>query len=447
MKRLAIIGGGPAAFYVASRILSRSTDPSLRVHIFDRLWSPHGLVRYGVAPDHPEVKNCTHKFDQVASDARFRFFGNVDVGIARNDALKHAVHLPLRDLQNSYSHLVYATGCTLPTQHSALPPSEWVIPALKFVHWYTQHPAAPPAPALDKISRVALIGNGNVALDIARMLLTAPAVLKQYDVPSPVISVLERSKVTHVDILARRGPLQAAFTAKELRELLTLPDAAMEPIPDQLLQVPVDITPSRPQSRILQLLQKGSKTSFGSTAKSFSMHFFANPTGLIPPATADNGFAQLQLERTTLDAAGRAIPGARIPPLPTSLVVPSIGLQPEKPLRVRAGRVLDVDGETALRNVYAAGWAATGAKGVIASTMMDAYSVADVVLGDLAEAADDVNGADGPPACVRDAKGVVTTYEDWKRVDAEEIRRGEASGKERERMDWENARQFLWGFD
>ncbi|KAJ7066563.1 ferredoxin adrenodoxin reductase [Mycena amicta] len=449
MKKLAVIGGGPAGFYVASRILSRSSDPALRVHIFDRLWTPHGLVRYGVAPDHPEVKNCTHKFDeQVASDSRFRFFGNVDVGHSPNSALKDAVHVPLRDIQSSYSHLVFATGCTLPTHHPALPPSPWVLPALSFVHWYTQHPSAPPPPALHKMSRVALIGNGNVALDIARILLTAPSVLEKYDVPRPVLSVLERSQVTHVDILARRGPLQAAFTAKELRELLTLPAAAMEPIPPELLVVPPDTTPSRAQSRILQLLQKGSKTSFGTTPKSFSMHFFANPTGLVPPLTSsDAALAQLQLEQTTLDAAGRAISGARLPPLPTSFVIPSLGLRPDPtlgPLRTRAGRVLSADGETVLSNTYAAGWAATGARGVIASTMMDAYGVADVVLGDLDEQAEDILVDDRPPERIRNAQGV-TTYADWKRVDVEEVRRGAELGKERERMGWQEARAFLWG--
>ncbi|KAF7309835.1 NADPH:adrenodoxin oxidoreductase, mitochondrial [Mycena indigotica] len=447
--KLAIIGGGPAGFYLASRILSRSSDPALRIHIFDRLWSPHGLVRYGVAPDHPEVKNCTHKFDeQVASDGRFSFFGNVNVG--NSAPLQNTIHIPLRDIQRNYSHLVFTTGCTVPTNHSALPPSPWVIPALRFVHWYTQHPSSPPAPALDKMTRVALIGNGNVALDIARMLLTDPSVLQQYDVPVSVLSILKQSKVSHVDILARRGPLQAAFTAKELRELLNLPNAAMEPIPSELLAIPADTTPSRAQSRIFQLLQKGSKMSFGNTPKSFSLRFFVNPTGLVPPLS--EGMPQLQLEQTSLDAAGRALSGSRLPPLPVSLVVPSIGLQPDPalgPIRTRAGRVLSANGHSVLKNMYAAGWAATGARGVIATTMMDAYAVGDTLLDDLGGCEGEMHmnpepSDDRPPEVIQTANRIVTSYADWKRVDAEEVRRGQQQGKERERMTWSEARAFLW---
>ncbi|KAJ7224229.1 ferredoxin adrenodoxin reductase [Mycena pura] len=456
--KLAIVGGGPAGFYVASRVLSRTRDAAVRVHMFDRLWAPHGLVRYGVAPDHPEVKNCTHKFDKVAADNRFRFFGNVNVTVNVSNAGSDVLALPLQDIQDNYSHLVFATGCTLPTQHPALPPSPWCMPALSFVHWYTQHPEMPPPPPLHAMTRVALIGNGNVALDIARILLTPPANLKKYDVPQSVLAILERSAVTHVDIVARRGPLHAAFAAKELRELLTLPDASMVPIPSALLAVPPDTTSSRQQSRILQLLQQGSKNVFGTTRKTWALHFFMSPTALVPPVGAD--FAQLQLAQTTVDAAGRVIPGARAPPLATSLVVPSLGLRADPalgPLRTRAGCVLSADGERVLRGVYAAGWAATGARGVIASTMMDAYGVADALLADASAEASAHNVSEGvtadlamnpapiddlPPPRIRDAHGV-TTYDDWKRVDAEEVRRGAVLGKERERMRWEEARSFL----
>ncbi|KAJ7155375.1 hypothetical protein C8R43DRAFT_999564 [Mycena crocata] len=462
--KLAIIGGGPSAFYVASRLLSRLPERrDVRVHVFDRLWAPHGLVRYGVAPDHPEVKNCTNKFDLVAADPRFRFFGNVNVGAPAPKGMPDAVQLPLEDLQAHYSHLVFATGCALPAVHSALAASPWVLPALEFVHWYTQHPSAPPPPPLDTLTHVALIGNGNVALDVARMLLTPPAVLEKYDVPRSVLDILALSTVRHVDIVARRGPLQAAFTAKELRELTNLPDAAMKPLDPALVGVPPGA--SRQQSRILALLAKGSQNAFGTTSKTWALEFFKSPTGLTPPPAGERD-PELQLVHTALDSEGRAVPTGETSSLRTSLVVPSLGFRGEPDfaagffdatrghLRARMGRVVTPEGH-AVRNVYAAGWAATGARGVLATTMMAAYGVADAVLQDaglLGESAPldvvdslPMNPApsdDLPPTAVR-AAGRVVSYEDWKRVDAEEIRRGEALNKERERMGWEQAAAFL----
>ena len=244
--KLAIIGGGPSAFYVASRVLKSlplQDFRNVRVHIFDRLWAPHGLVRYGVAPDHPEVKasclglnlgnhlftdkfrfskNCTHKFDATAQDSRFRFFGNVEVADTVF-TIPYAVSLPVSSILDSYSHVVFATGCTLPTVHEALPSSPFCIPALSFVHWYTQHPNTPPPPPLNKVSHVSIIGNGNVSLDVARMLLTDVKVLTKYDVPQHVLDVFSRSTVKHVSIIGRRGPFEAAFTTKELREMINLP--------------------------------------------------------------------------------------------------------------------------------------------------------------------------------------------------------------------------------
>ncbi|KAJ7446693.1 hypothetical protein FB451DRAFT_1355027 [Mycena latifolia] len=474
--KLAIVGGGPSAFYVASRLLSRSSNPKLGVHVFDRLWAPHGLVRYGVAPDHPEVKNCTHKFDAVAADPRFRFFGNVNVGVPRPPGFEHAVQVPIADIYNTYSHLLFATGCTVPARHGALGPgSPFCMPALSFVHWYTQHPSAPPAPPLDQLEHVTLIGNGNVALDVARMLLAPPAHLAKYDVPAPVLAALARSAVRHVSIVARRGPLQAAFTAKELRELTNLPDVAMVPLDPALLAVPPGTVPARQQARVLQLLAQGSRANVATARKTWALEFFKAPTGVeADPA----GGARLQLVHTALDGEGRAVQGEPAPPLRTSLVLPSLGFraEPDAPffdaatghLRAEGGRVLGADGR-GVRGVYASGWAAMGARGVLAATMMDAYGVADRMLADTeargeaslgpptgveadggAEPLMNPTPADGlPPAVVQAgcSAGRVVEYPQWKSVDEEEVRRGAALGKERERMQWPAAGKFLWGDD
>ncbi|KAI6046231.1 hypothetical protein EDC04DRAFT_2632592 [Pisolithus marmoratus] len=481
--KLAIVGGGPSAFYVASRLLSLlpNSGPSslpLRVHMFDRAWAPHGLVRYGVAPDHPEVKNCTHKFDAAALDPRFRFFGHVNIDCNGLPPIPSALSIPISSLFSNYTHLLFATGCPLPTLHPAIPPSRHCIPALSFVHWYTRHPSQPPPPAIDKFTHLTLIGNGNVSLDIARILLTNPSVLEKYDLPKQVLDVLSRSAIKHVSIIGRRGPLQAAFTNKELRELMNLPEASMVPIDSSVLVPPDGTTLTRQQRRTLELLQKGSQKAPGTTPKSWSLEFYRSPTSLSSPSSASPAdMSQLTLAHTRVDpVTGRAVLTGETSTLSTSVVVTSLGFRAERTatfrdpsvnhLRTRAGRVLSANG-TAIPNIYASGWAANGAKGVLASTMMDAYAVADTILSDITPGPERVqttaaseylpneNSADlmlnpqphpeePPKEVVQGIKdGTVTQYEDWKAVDAEEIRKGEVLGKERERMNWEDAKAFL----
>lgn len=393
--------------------------------------------------------------------------------------------LPLSTLLQHYTHVLFSTGCTVPVLHSALPPSAYCVPALSLVHWYTQHPSRPPTPSLEKISHVTLIGQGNVSLDVARMLLTPPSELAKYDVPDPVLAVLERSAVEHVSIVGRRGPFQAAFTTKELREMMNLSNASMVPLDSSVLQPADGAELTRQQSRTLQLLQKGSKNKPGTTRKSWSLDFFRSPTGLaLPNATDAVGVrppAQLTLAHTMLDPSARAVTTGETSSLETSLVVTSLGHRAEPSaawydpalghLRTLGGRVLDAAGRT-VRNVYASGWAATGARGVLVSTMMDAYAVADTILRDAFPGEDvktvpvgDVDvgaktaeadkeytdvlpqavvGEDPPPEVEKAWRdGQVTDYADWREINAEEIRRGHERGKERERMGWDEAQRFL----
>lgn len=313
------------------------------------------------------------------------------------------------------------------------------------------------------------------------MLLTPPSTLEKYDVPEPVLDVLRRSAVKHVSIVGRRGPLQAAFTTKELREMMNLEVAAMDPFDPALLAPPEGVQLTRQQQRTMQLLQKGSKNQPGSMPKSWSLDFFRSPTHLAPApkdALSTTRPLSLTLAHTTLSEAKRAVPTGAASSLRTSMVVTSLGHHGEPTpwydsalghVRTVGGRVVDEHGNT-LRNVYASGWAATGAKGVLASTMMDAYAVADTILadafpgefrkegdvlgsvvpqGDVAKIAEPVLpgsvDSDEPPVEVETAlkEGYVTDYVDWKMVDAEEVRRGEITGKERERMGWHEARTFL----
>ena len=245
---------------------------------------------------------------------------------------------------------------------------------------------------------------------------------------------------------------------KELRELINLPEASTVPLNPSLLATPPSNPPlTQQQSQVLQLLKQGSKNLPGTTSKSWSLHFFRSPTHLAPPSP-DNPSARLSLSYTTLDPqTKRAIPTGETSTLATDLVITSLGFHAEpthtdfydpglRHLRTLSGRVINTCGTT-LKNVYASGWAATGAKGVLASTMMDAYGVADTIISDW-----QANGQNNilldleePPQEVRKAlkEGKVTEYADWKRIDEEEVRRGEAIGKERERMGWVEVSKFL----
>lgn len=380
--------------------------------------------------------------------------------------IPHSLSLPLSSIFHNYSHVLFATGCTLPTLHSALPPSRFCIPAISIVHWYTHHANAPPPPPLEKVSHVSIIGNGNVSLDVARILLTNVDVLSKYDLPQPVLEVLSHSKVKHVSIIGRRGPLEAAFTMKELREMINLPEASMDPIPSSLLTPPPDSPPlTRQQTRVLQLLQQGSKNPPGSTLKSWSLDFLRSPIGLTPPTPTTS--AQLSLAHTVVDATTRhAVPTGEVSSISTDLVVTSLGFHAEplldfydptvRHLRTVAGRLVNAKGEV-LQNAYASGWASTGAKGVLASTMMNAYGITDTIIADWRATSgypgqNSFKGLlnsnpvlDDIPAEVQRGlrDGIVTQYEDWKKIDSEELRSGSKLGKERERMGWVEAHRFL----
>lgn len=376
--------------------------------------------------------------------------------------------MPIESLLAKYTHLVLGTGCTVPILHSALPPSEWCIPALDVVHWYTNHPSKPKAPPIDSARHVSIIGQGNVSLDIARMLLSRPEHLKRYDIPEQVLAHLAKSTVKHISIIGRRGPYEAAFTAKELRELLDLPNVLMEPLPPGILQPKDGIKPTRQQSRIASLLQRGSKeTPKGPSEdiKHWSLEFFRSPIGVVPAPRSMPSNLELGLAHTTLDANNKAVPTGHTSALPTDLIITSLGHRSEPTthwydpglghVRNVSGRVGDERGNL-LKNVYTSGWASTGAKGVLATTMMDAYTVAQTLLSDaldpvpearsvMSEGVEEGTLDDLPEEvrCGLESLRVIT-HAAWKLVDEEEVRRGAAlGGKERERMDWNDVHRYL----
>ncbi|KAJ2514189.1 NADPH-adrenodoxin reductase [Coemansia sp. RSA 2049] len=487
-KHVAIVGGGAAGFYTAARLLAKTQGSNkVLVDIFEQLPTPHGLVRYGVAPDHPEVKNCMSKFRDVAEDRRVRYFGNVKIGGSGGGD-----GLTLQALQSVYDGVVLAYGASR-DKKLGIPGEDGsgdrtgVLSARRFVAWYNGLPAAQDLrPDLESFDKIVIIGHGNVALDCARMLLTDPDVLATTDITAQALGALRRSRIRHVEMVGRRGPLQVSFTTKELREMTKIPglrivsDVAL--ISDQCAsEAGVEyLAKSRPLKRMMDLLLKhavppsaGGGSCPGTAAdegagKSFELSFLRSPVQVLfdqkwdssncgndsASATATTTVPQvLRLQKNTLEGppdAARAQPTGEFVDVPCAMVLRSIGYASTPiegaPFDSRrrivpniGGRAIDANGELVPR-LYVAGWLKRGPIGVIATTMQDAYRTADAVAVDMA------NDAEKGPRCVSRAvidarlaelgldKATAVTNADWKKLEAYEIENGSRLGKPREKV-------------
>ncbi|KAJ2797327.1 NADPH-adrenodoxin reductase, partial [Coemansia helicoidea] len=343
--QVAVVGGGAAGFYTAARILARNR--SARVDIFERLPTPHGLVRFGVAPDHPEVKNCMSKFDQVAADPRVRYFGNVAVGAEGGDGSGLAAQLPLDAARAAYGAVVLAHGASR-DRHLGIPGEggagghAGVLSARQFVAWYNGLPEAQGlAPDLLSHDRVVVVGHGNVALDCARILLTPPDELAATDITAQALAALRASRIRHVEMVGRRGPLQVAFTTKELREMTRIKDLRI--VCDRALleaecQSPAGaeyLAASRPLTRMMDLLLKHcespSAAAAGAAEKTFTLSFLRSPIEVLYDQPWGDAGTVPQLVRFRANrlegppAAARAVATDATSASPCAMVLRSIG--------------------------------------------------------------------------------------------------------------------------
>ncbi|GAA5825551.1 hypothetical protein JCM10212_005452 [Sporobolomyces blumeae] len=497
--KIAIVGGGPAGFYTAGRLLALPGSQHVRVDLFELLPTPFGLARFGVAPDHPEVKNCEHKFEETARDPRFRFHGNVqvcghDAGssstvVPNLSPSSLAAQVPLAALREAYDAVVLTYGASLdrPLGVAGEDSLSNVLSARTFVNWYNGHPyhSSLLAPVVDlaKTEHVTIVGQGNVALDVARVLLKDVDQLREFDVPEPVLAELARSRVKRVDVVGRRGPLHLAATTKELRELLALPGVAFET--DQaLVQDAIDVVErdggriegARAKKRALALLQKGSKgaplSPGSSEGKSWSLEFLKSPYELRPrvpaptrAAAVEPTFASLAdvhkigsvvytvnelvpSRSSPLDPSrSSARPTSRTVESRTDLVFKSVGYRsiglPGLPFDEAKGVVRNVDGrvvdenETMLQGLYTSGWLSRGPTGVIATTMFNAFSTADLVASDLGHASHPrAKEVDVDREVVEKYRGgtKVVAWREWETLDRIERDRGRQRGKVREKV-------------
>ena len=438
--RVAIIGSGPAAFYVAERLI-KVLAGGVSVDMFERLPSPFGLVRYGVAPDHQKIKQVTRVFDRVARTDAFRFFGNVEYGN----------HLGLEDLRRHYHQVCFATGAQ--TDRELGIPGEDLErshPATDFVAWYNGHPDFRHCRFDLSAERVAVIGVGNVAVDVARILCRTADELARTDIADYALEALRKAKVREVIMLGRRGPAQAAFTNPEVRELSQLEGADAVTLPDEVALDPlsqrvVDGTQGRDLTRKLEILQGMATTPPQGKPRRLILRFLVSPVALLDDGAG--GVGGMRIVRNRLDRAGdrlRAVGTDIHQDLPVDMVFRSVGYRgvplPDLPFDHRGGiipndggRVVDNDGRP-IPGVYVSGWIKRGPNGVIGTNKPDGKETADAMVTDAGAGRAFMPTAAEPASAaslVRERQPHAISYADWQRLDAIEVERGERAGRPR----------------
>ncbi|WP_373472662.1 FAD-dependent oxidoreductase [Sphingorhabdus lacus] len=414
MRHIAIIGSGPAGYYSAEAAQKKFGE-DVRVDIIDRLPVPFGLIRFGVAPDHQSIKAVSGRYEKVALSENVRFVGNVTVG----------KDVSIDELQGLYDAVVLATGAPddrkLDIPGGDLP---GVYGSAAFVGWYNGHPDfADLEPPLDG-KHVAIIGNGNVALDVARILSKTRAEFGGSDIVSHALDVLETSATEEITILGRRGPHQIAMTPKELGELAHLDRATPRVDKLDLPEVGEDalLEPGMRKS-VTHLREFAAIPEAYRADKQISINFdfFAAPVRV----EGEGKVERIVVERTKLDEQLRSVGTGESYAIPCSMVISCIGYQTPSiegvPYEHGRGRFANVEGRI-LPGLYCVGWARRGPSGTIGTNRPDGYTIIDAVAEDIGEG-DGKTGRPGLDALL-DQRGVqVVKFSDWKKIEEAEIAR------------------------
>ncbi|EDV27396.1 uncharacterized protein TRIADDRAFT_21502 [Trichoplax adhaerens] len=437
--KICVVGSGPGAFYTAQELLKRS---GAEIDIFERLPVPFGLVRYGVAPDHPEVKNCINGFTSLMQTRRCRFYGNVNVG----------KDISVEQLRSAYNGVVLAYGAE--NNRKLGIPGEDIsgcYAAREFVGWYNGIPSMAGLKPDLSCENVVIFGHGNVALDVARMLLSPVAVLEKTDISGAALETLINSKIRNVYIIGRRGPLQTAFTIKEFRELTKLPNChghLDKNVFTDLNSIIPDL--ARPRRRLTELMMKtalSEKTAElcqQTGSQHWHMKFNRSPTEVLssPNCRRVSGIRMEinKLEKTS--EAVRAVGSGKFEDLACGLVISSIGyksiaIDENVPFDAVTGIIPNVKGRVVSKRLYCSGWVKRGPIGVIASTMKDAFETAEMISEDMKQDNLPTSSCFGFEEIAKylDQKGVrYVTFEDWNKIDAHEKYLGRMKNKPREKL-------------
>jgi ferredoxin--NADP+ reductase len=436
--RVAVIGSGPAGFYAAGALLD--AEEPIEVDMIERLPTPWGLVRLGVAPDHPKLKTVSRAFEKIALKPGFRFLGNVEVG---RDLLHD-------DLTRLYDAVVYAVGSQT-DRRLDIPgedlPGSWS--ATEFVAWYNGHPDFQDLEFDLDVERAAVIGNGNVALDVARMLALTPDELAPTDTTDPAIEAIGAATPREILVLGRRGPAQASWTTQELKEMGELAGADVAVDPTELELDPASEaalehdTNARRNMEVLREFAARAPTGKPTTVR---FRFYVSPTAI----GGDDRVESIELVRNRLEERdGRlvAVPTDERETIECGLVFRSVGYHgvalPDLPfherrgtIRNEGGRVIDDDGEV-VPGVYCAGWIKRGPTGIIGTNKKDATETVSLLLEDAREGrlihkeAATAAAVDALVAA-RDARAVL--YPGWTSIDELERAAGEKLGRPRVKL-------------
>jgi ferredoxin/flavodoxin---NADP+ reductase len=444
--RVAIVGSGPAGFYAAGHLLKCKSHPDLcvQVDMYDRLPTPWGLVRGGVAPDHPNIKAVSRVYEKTAAHPEFRFFGNVELGrdVSRDDLLGH------------YHAVVYAVGSQT-DRRMGIPgedlPGSWA--ATEFVAWYNGHPDYRDLDFDLDHERAIVVGNGNVATDVARMLALTPEELAATDVADHALEVLSRSKVREIVVLGRRGPAQAAFTNPELLELGEMtdadvfvdpPDAELDPLSRAFLDSDAASGTTRKNVEIISGYAAREPTG---KPRRIVLRFLVSPVEILGRDRVEG----IRIRRNELvpDESGalRARPTDAEEELECGLVFRSIGYRGTPlqglPFDDRRGTVPNdggrilADGGTPLTGEYVVGWIKRGPTGIIGTNKRDAQETVDTLLEDL-DAGRLLDPADPDrdtlEALLSERAPDHVTYAGWEAIDRAEKTAGEPQGRPRVKL-------------
>jgi ferredoxin/flavodoxin---NADP+ reductase len=441
--RIAIVGAGPAGAFAADRLFRARGD--VEIDLFERLPTPWGLLRAGVAPDHQEIKRLDETFDRQTLERGCRFFGNVEVGVD----ISHG------ELMRHYSAVIYATGAQT-DKSLGIPgeelPGSWA--ATEFVAWYNGHPDYRDLEFDLSHTRAVVIGNGNVAADVTRMLTLDPAELERTDVADHALEALRASRIEEVVVLGRRGPAQAAFTSAELRELGHLDGVDLRVEPDEVELDPLSQRWLAEQGTFtarknVELLREfAAQPRRAGTGRMIRLRFLRSPVqirgagrveaidvrrneivqgddGSLRPRATGEAVETVECGLALRSVGYRAVPLPGVPFDERTFVLPN-----------DRGRVLAADGEP-VPGVYAVGWIKRGPTGILGTNKRDAEETVVRLAEDLASGA--LTAPERPDreqidALLAERKPELVTIEGWRAIDADELRRGEEEGRPRVKL-------------
>ncbi|MBI5293824.1 MAG: FAD-dependent oxidoreductase [Chloroflexi bacterium] len=439
--RVAVIGSGPAAFYAVEHFFKQKGMVA-QVDMFDRLPTPYGLVRGGVAPDHQKIKSVTKVFEQTASNPCFRFYGNVEIG----------KDVSVEELKDGYHQILFSTGAQTDRRMGIpgedLPGSH---PATEFVAWYNGHPDYRDKQFDLSQERVAVVGVGNVAIDVARILCLTPAELAATDIADYALEALSHSQVKEVYLLGRRGPVQAAFTNPEIKEVGEMEDADVLTLPDEvklddLSRAELEVGKDRATQKKVDILQSYAARPPSGKSRKLIIRFLVSPVELVGDAAGK--ITNMRLVKNELYATETgtlsARPTGQYEDLPVGMVFRSVGYRgvpvPGVPFNDRwgvilnqKGRVVDAGGQP-VTGLYASGWIKRGPSGVIGTNKPDSVETVVCMLEDVAAGATLQPAhpdAAAMEAMVRERQPDAVSFADWLKLDALETANGKALNRPR----------------